>query len=391
MSEKSTNRIVIVGWSARVPQIVGELATSNQRTRRAELRLISNLPKAEVYQRLDAAHLSLGKLKLKVSTTTDFSLKDLLKIKLEKANSVIFARTQEDDLEATLSVAIDAIHLNDRADTRFVIESFSAGEQKAAAKATGDRAIAVFAEAATKNLIAKSRRAEGLAEIYFDLLNFAGQEIYLAGFPALAGKSYGDALLAFNKASVIGISSAAAEITLSPSPTTKLKVDDRLIGLAFDKYEFVYTGIREEISKRKFADRVVVNKKAPALRSLAQVQDEFVAAGLNAATELVDHVGACLVSQFAETDFLDQILGQLLGASGASISIKPIEQYATVGKSVEFAQLVAVARTRSESAIGYRFGGQVAGKAVASVELNPTKTTEFTPVPGDGLIVIGNL
>lgn len=391
MSEKTTNRIVIVGWSARVPQIIGELASSNQRTRRAELRLISNLPKAEVYQRLDAASLSLGKLKLKVSTTADFSLKDLLKLKLEKANSVIFARSQEDDLEATLSVAIDAIHLNDRGDTRFVIETFSAAEQKAAAKATGHRAIAVFAEASTKNLIAKSRRAEGLAEIYFDLLNFAGQEIYLAGFPALAGKSYGDALLAFNKASVIGISSAAAEITLSPSPTTKLKVDDRLIGLAFDKYEFVYTGIREEISKRKFADRVVVNKKAPALRTLAQVQDEFVAAGLNAATDLVDHVGACLVSQFAETDFLDQVLGQLLGASGASISIKPIEQYATVGKTVEFAQLVAVARTRSESAIGYRFGGQVAGDATASVELNPAKTTEFTPVPGDSLIVIGNL
>jgi hypothetical protein len=141
-----------------------------------------------------------------------------------------------------------------------------------------------------------------------------------------------------------------------------------LIGLAFDKYEFVYTGIREEISKREFADRVVVNKKAPALRSLAQVQDEFVAAGLNVATDLVDHVGACLVSQFAETDFLDQILGQLLGASGASISIKPIEQYATIGKTVEFAQLVAVARTRSESAIGYRFGGHVAGDASTGVE-----------------------
>jgi K+/H+ antiporter YhaU regulatory subunit KhtT len=391
MSEKSTNRIVIVGWSARVPQIIDELDTANLRTRRAELQIVSKLPISVVYQRLEAAKLSLRKLRIEVSTTADFSLKDLLKIKLEKADSVILARGQDEDLEATLGVAIDAIHLNDRADTRFVIETFSAAEQKAAVKATDGRLRAIFAEATVKNLIAKSRRAEGLAEIYFDLLNFAGQEIYVAPFPALAGKTYGDAVLAFNKASVIGISSAAGEVTLSPSPTGKLKVDDKLIALAFDKYEFVYTGIREEISKRKFADRVVVTKKAPALRTVAQVHDEFVAAGLNSSTDLIDHVGACLASQLAETDHVDQILEQLLGAGGSSISIKPIEQYATVGKSVEFAQLVAVARTRSESVIGYRFGGHVAGDASTGVELNPTKTQEFTPVPGDSLIVIGNL
>lgn len=391
MSEKSSNRIVILGWSARVPQIIAELDTSNLRTRRAELQILSNLPVAAVFELLEAADLSLRKLKIEVSKTDDYSLKDLLKIKLEQANSVILVRSQDDDLEATLGVAIDAIHLNDRADTRFVIETFSAAEQKAAVKATDGRLKAVFAEATAKNLVAKARRAEGLAEIYFDLLNFAGQEIYTSAFPALAGKTYGDAVLAFNKASVFGISSAAAEVTLSPSPTTKLKVDDKLVALAFDKYEFVYTGLREEISKRKFADRVVLTKKAPALRSVAAVEAELAAAGLSAETSLVEHVAACLAGQLAETDQLDQILEQLLGAAGSSISIKPIEQYATVGQTVDFAQLVAVARTRSESAIGYRRGVQVAGDASTTVELNPTKTQEFAPVSGDGLIVIGNL
>jgi len=391
MSEKSSNRIVIIGWSARVPQIIEELAIANLKTRRAEVHLVSKLSKTAAFEQIEKSKLSLRKLRLKVSSSAEFGLKDLLKIKLEKANSVIFARSKDEDLETALGVAIDAIHLNDRPDTRFVIEVFSAAEQKAANKATGGRLKAVFAEATAKNLIAKSRRAAGLAEIYFDLLNFAGQEIYTSAFPALAGKSFGDAVLAFNKASVFGISSAAGEVALSPNPTTKLKVDDRLIALAFDKYEFVYTGIREEISKRKFADRVVLNKKAPALLSVAAVESEFAAAGLSADKNLVDHVAACLTSQLAETDQLDQIFEQLLGSAGSSISIKPIEQYATVGKTVEFAQLVAVARTRSESAIGYRFGGQVVGDASTGVELNPTKTQEFTPVPGDSLIVIGNL
>lgn len=391
MSEKSSNRIVIIGWSARVPQIIEELAVANLKTRRAEVHLVSNLSKTAASEQIEKSKLSLRKLRLKVSSSAEFGLKDLLKIKLEKANSVIFARSKEEDLETALGVAIDAIHLNDRPDTRFVIETFSAAEQKAATKATGGRLKAVFAEAAAKNVVAKSRRAEGLAEIYFDLLNFAGQEIYTSEFPALAGKSFGDAVLAFNKASVFGISSAAGEVTLSPNPTTKLKVDDRLIALAFDKYEFVYTGIREEISKRKFADRVVLNKKAPALLSVAAVESEFAAAGLSADKNLVDHVAACLTSQLAETEHLAQIFEQLLGSAGSSISIKPIEQYATVGKTVDFAQLVAVARTRSESAIGYRFGGHVVGDASTGVELNPTKTQEFTPVPGDSLIVIGNL
>ena len=67
------------------------------------------------------------------------------------------------------------------------------------------------------------------------------------------------------------------------------------------------------------------------------------------------------------------------------------EAYAKVGKSVEFAELVAIGRAYGESVIGYRTLEGSKRLASSGVKLNPVKSTSFTPAKGDGLIVVGAL
>src|SRR5262249_13020483 len=77
----------------------------------------------------------------------------------------------------------------------------------------------------------------GLSVVYTDLLNFAGDEIYFHDVGPLAGKSYGDALLAYENAAVIGLH-AGGVTTLNPPPVTKLGEGDALIAIAEDENAF---------------------------------------------------------------------------------------------------------------------------------------------------------
>jgi hypothetical protein len=84
------------------------------------------------------------------------------------------------------------------------------------------------------------------------------------------------------------------------------------------------------------------------------------------------------------------VFEDLFDAEGASLSVRDIALYAPVGKEVSYAQLVANARAKGESAVGYRTATKVAGDAAAGVKINPNKEALFTPEKGDSLIVVAD-
>jgi len=54
-------------------------------------------------------------------------------------------------------------------------------------------------------LTAQTSRQSGLSVVYTELLNFGGDEIYFTHEPTLVGKTYGEALLAYETSAVMGI------------------------------------------------------------------------------------------------------------------------------------------------------------------------------------------
>jgi hypothetical protein len=101
-----------------------------------------------------------------------------------------------------------------------------------------------------------------------------------------------------------------------------------------------------------------------------------------------DNLAALMASQLSQNPHLDPVLKDLFDADGAAINVFPAEQYVAAGEQTTFAHLVAAARSRGESAIGYRRGGYRPGDASMGVTLNPAKTWTVTVAPGDGLVVV---
>ena len=171
--------------------------------------------------------------------------------------------------------------------------------------------------------------------------------------------------------------------------------------------EIIVLGYRHGISESE-ADKLTVatisqvnnllqglELQGSSTRLVAEILDSSQVAvpGNHRTGELVvsDSLAAFLMAQISENPSLAPVFEDLFDAQGATLNIRDITGYAPIGKSVSFAELVATARNHGESAIGYRLASGTGAEGSTGVVLNPSKTSEFIPVEGDSLVVIGNL
>ena len=63
-------------------------------------------------------------------------------------------------------------------------------------------------------------RQSGLSVIYTELLDFGGDEIYFHEEPGLVGKTFGEALLAYEDSALIGLCTQDGRVQLNPPSET---------------------------------------------------------------------------------------------------------------------------------------------------------------------------
>jgi K+/H+ antiporter YhaU regulatory subunit KhtT len=81
---------------------------------------------------------------------------------------------------------------------------------------------------------AQAARQPGLAAVVLDLLDFEGNEIYMAPARELEGSTFGDALLAFDSSTVIGIQDVSGNSWLNPGAERRIQAGESLIFIAED-------------------------------------------------------------------------------------------------------------------------------------------------------------
>ena len=500
---------LILGWSNRVFPILKELAVANQNVRKPLVVVFSDAEREVMDDEIASRAGDLGKLRVVTRRGDVTNPADLKRANIAGAKSVIILDSDDKGDANVVSTVLAVKSVNPNPALKIIAEVDDPHTAEALETATNGAVISVRSHDVIARVTAQASRQPGLAAVTLDLLDFAGDEIYFNNVPALAGKTYGDALLAFNTASVIGFVDDKGVSHINPDAKTKLTANSRIVAIAEDDDKVVYTGVREDILKKKYTAAKVAARKAEHLlvigwSSMGQsvvaevaqflpkgstihivAQSKFVAAdqmvslnfGSNvkvthasvsgdideliaaasakkyneviilgyrnaiseseadaqtmltmlqmnqlfaaqgngveptrlvaeildsrkaelaqvaAADDLVvsDNLAALLIAQVSENPALAPIFDDLFDAEGASINVKPIEQYAPLGKEIEYAELVAIARANGESAIGYRTLANSKGHASTGVELNPAKTDRFKPAAGDSLVVVSEL
>ena len=82
-------------------------------------------------------------------------------------------------------------------------------------------------------IIAQTLFQPGLSEVYKELFDFSGCEIYIKKYKEVAGKTFSDLLVCFENAAVIGIRNKQ-NIMLRPNINMKITEEDEIIFIAED-------------------------------------------------------------------------------------------------------------------------------------------------------------
>jgi len=119
-------------------------------------------------------------------------------------------------------------------DCRIVAEISDPRNVEAARLAGGPGTVLIDKSEAIAPLIVQASRQAGISVVYNELLDFAGDEIYFRRDPELVGRSFSDALLAYEDCAVIGLRGPELGSRLNPHPETRIGAEHELIAIASD-------------------------------------------------------------------------------------------------------------------------------------------------------------
>ena len=257
-----TGHTLILGWSTRVFPILKELAIANSNVRKPLVVIFADVDREQMEDEIASRAGDLGKLRVITRRGDATNPADLQRTNLSAAKSIIILDSDDkgDANIVSTVLAVKAINANPK--TRIIAELDDENTAEAISNATNGQVIAVRSHDVIARVTAQASRQPGLAAVTLDLLDFAGDEIYFASVPALEGKTYADALLAFNTASVIGVVDGKGKAHINPGQASKIGANSKIIAIAEDDDKVVYTGVREDIAKKRIGAHAAPVRKA---------------------------------------------------------------------------------------------------------------------------------
>lgn len=499
-----SNHILILGWSSRIFPIISELKVANENASGAVVAVFADVDRIKMDEQINDRVKDFGTLKLVTRTGDPTNPNELSRANVENARAIIILSENPASDSTVVATVLSIRSLIPDSEIPIVVEMFNHDHAEALNHATAGQVRPILAQDVIARVTAQASRQPGLVAVILDLLDFAGEEIYFQEVPELVGHKYGESLLGFESASIVGLRKSDGQIELNPPTSTMIEAGDQVVAIASDDDQIVFTGIEARDGDEAQAKRLAIEKDtspenvliigwsnmgrivldqvsrflapgstlritanpdlvdADELRNLSfsGINAEFVAhrgsiseltqaasgmkfdrilllgyrenisvAEADALTMITmlllrklfedegngvessriiaeiidsrrsdlaktasvddlvvsDNLGALMISQVAENPHIAPVLVNLFDAEGVSVNVVPITNYLDPGQTVNYRQLTALARSRGESAIGYRKLDPTDPNAIS---LNPPKSQVFNIEAGDGLIII---
>ncbi|MEY4398157.1 MAG: hypothetical protein RLZ53_733 [Actinomycetota bacterium] len=258
----ANNHTLILGWSNRIFPILKELEEAGKNLRRKPTVVIfSGKTREWMEQQIKNNAGALKGLDVVTRTADLNSLAELKRANVGSSKSIIILDETSGSDAGVVNLVFAIKALNPNTGLKLIAEIDDKNVANSLSVATKGQVIPVRSHDIIARVTAQASRQPGLAAVILDLLDFGGDEIYFQQVPALAGKTYKDAILSFNEASVIGIAHADGTVELNPKMTTKLKADDKVIAVAEDDDKVVYTGPTDAVVNHKPAKTKVPARK----------------------------------------------------------------------------------------------------------------------------------
>lgn len=231
---------LIIGSSDKVSSVVSELVEANASEKNQAIVLLTPDDVVEVSEELRGAVPDLKTSRLVVRSGLSTRVSDLAQVNPQSARSAIVLRAEGgSDAQVVKSVLALSRCVPGLAGLTVVAELDDFDTSVALKDAVGPNLITVTPKDIIARISAQVSRASGLGTIYQELLDFDGDEMYSTAVTAAwVDRNFGEALLASEFGTIIGIRKADGTVLVNPSGSTLLADGDSLIGIAEDDSVF---------------------------------------------------------------------------------------------------------------------------------------------------------
>lgn len=238
--------IVVLGWSSQVYSVLHELAVANDDRKRACVAILADRDKVEMEDEIEDKVPGRGNLKVVCRTGNPIDLVDLNIVNPQASRSIIVLAPEEEDPDSEVIKSVLAITKNPkrRSEPYHIVAQIRDPRNMDVAKLVGGNETQyIDVGDAVARLIAQTCRQAGLSTVYSDLLSFEGDEIYVKEEPGLVGRSFGDALSAYEKSTVLGIL-RGEQVRLNPPMDTRINEGDKIIAISEDDNTIALSDVR---------------------------------------------------------------------------------------------------------------------------------------------------
>lgn len=273
-----TDHTVILNWSPSIFDIISELAIANASRKKPRIVIMADKDKVEMEEEIAAKVSNLGRTRVICRSGDPTDLYDLSIVSPHEARSIIVLSPDGEDPDSQVIKTILAlVHAPDRrqAPYRIAAEIRSASHAETARVVGGREVQLVLADELIARIVVHSSRQSGLSAVYSELLDFDGCEIYTVDQPILAGNRFGDALMAYDTSTLIGVAHPDGTVTLNPPMDTVITPgmkailiaeDDGAIAVSTDHISVDVGAMRAPLARARRPERTLIlgwNRRGP--------------------------------------------------------------------------------------------------------------------------------
>lgn len=244
------DHILILGWSSSIFTIVSELMLANENQKNARIVILADKDKVEMEEEIRSKVEAVGRTKVICRTGSPIDLYDLEIVNPQQTKSIIILPPDADDPDSQVIKSILALTNNPqrREAPYHIVAVIRDLKNMEAARLVGrDETQLVQANDLIARITVQTCRQSGMSVVYTELLDYGGDEIYFQEEVGLVGKTFGEALSAYECSAVLGLQFQDGRVQLNPPMETRIQSGDKVVVIAEDDDKIQLSSATPEI------------------------------------------------------------------------------------------------------------------------------------------------
>ncbi len=232
-----SDHTLILGWSPKVFTVLSELVLANENRKKPRIVILAEKDKVEMEDEIRAQVEDTKNTKIICRTGSPLDLQDLEIANPRESRSIIILapETKNPDPEVIKTILALTNNPNRRPEPYHIVAEIADPRNLEVARMVGREEVQLIATGdLISRIIVQTSRQSGLSVVYTELLDFGGDEIYFTEEPKLVGRTFGEAILAYEDSCLMGLRQKNGDIRLNPPMSTRIEAGDQVIAISED-------------------------------------------------------------------------------------------------------------------------------------------------------------